>query len=1068
MSLVYSVERSRAYGREFVDVADLFETKIQDAEYTLEVRTGEDALVFDLKELLGVEFSLHVESGDLQYVDHGSESYTRTPDWLENARSLLRDSRDGDDAQVRRQPRSTVELAGDEYQAEELVVERNDYRLVVTAVSWPPLPDRIVEGLWFVLLGWEADARSPALVTEISVVDDRQPATPMVHLELEDFSDQVESVTLDPPTGYQDVSADRTEAESEVTAQSPGLPRVNLRSSSRSERPFRKQGQDLGWIVQEDLLDELVDAVNTIGSCFSRFDQVSSSELRARSETMDFDGEDEAEEWRDEREHWLSVDWWSQVRDHLDVDDPDEAERAVQLLALYTAVSRGRSLPSSDADDDVRYHPQGLTADEQDAYDAIIDRVGDDPCNIAGEEFPPEVCRVMEFVTDDAAAFNRPFRREELAEAVADRFMRPAIVETGPAEITSEDMLSGGWEDVNLYELRFYDLSYSLRLENPDRLVRSVDVREPDSEHDTEYLQVRLFVPSVRCNFRYSVTPKLDAKSIACGIFSGGACWMHRINAGGGHGRLTNINLVVDVVPSMSGDELHLRGEFNLDDSLSPSHPHGTRFNFVTQGWNATANANEHTLAFLEAFGNFATRLIVSGIQDELDDLLDRPLVRWPNVFEAVRPPDLEATAVDLRPESNGGALEADVAGFPMTGVVTDVDQDRITETGYAFSKRFLQAWLEVAAPPWSETARRSARELAAAIGVELGDPSEIPDPEDADVPLGGHVEPPEAWRCRDPDAPPGPETDFYLSTTRRGPNVELPPTGSETDFAARLSFRYEISLEAIRQWYYYVPERIREPCLEGAPGKFGEPPFDEAFARFIASSQPRGLSQAGRQNREHAWRGAFTSAAGQAGFSGRIPRRPGDADFPLPGGSPDSTRICPTPYCEWHLREHEATIATYFDAEVIAEATLRVGFAPDGLMWLPQITVGIVPPDDDPNFDVRVARLDTAGPFEHVDRSTIEDQLVEQVRTETVTFISAFADDMPDPRTQLEVAVPDRIGGVLGGDGIPDDIVDWLTSVGNFSIGRPDLLYESDGELVYWPFELEQELTDAIRTGTE
>jgi hypothetical protein len=145
-------------------------------------------------------------------------------------------------------------------------------------------------------------------------------------------------------------------------------------------------------------------------------------------------------------------------------------------------------------------------------------------------------------------------------------------------------------------------------------------------------------------------------------------------------------------------------------------------------------------------------------ITDELGAVLGHPILRWPNVFNAVQPPRLHATAADFRPEENSGGLEADVSDYPG-GVATEVDHDRIDETGFAFSKRFLESWLYAASPPRSETTRRTAREFAAEFGIELGDPSDVPEPEDSDVPLEvierGHVRPPAGWGCRDPPTPP-------------------------------------------------------------------------------------------------------------------------------------------------------------------------------------------------------------------------------------------------------------------------------------------------------------------------
>lgn len=76
MSLVYDVTRSKE-GHQLFD--DLFAREIQDSEHKLEIRASQETLAFDLRESPGYEFTLDAESGDLFFVDHDSESYTRTP-----------------------------------------------------------------------------------------------------------------------------------------------------------------------------------------------------------------------------------------------------------------------------------------------------------------------------------------------------------------------------------------------------------------------------------------------------------------------------------------------------------------------------------------------------------------------------------------------------------------------------------------------------------------------------------------------------------------------------------------------------------------------------------------------------------------------------------------------------------------------------------------------------------------------------------------------------------------------------------------------------------------------------
>jgi hypothetical protein len=337
-------------------------------------------------------------------------------------------------------------------------------------------------------------------------------------------------------------------------------------------------------------------------------------------------------------------------------------------------------------------------------------------------------------------------------------------------------------------------------------------------------------------------------------------------------------------------------------------------------------------------------------------------------------------------------------------------------------------------------------------------------------------------------EPPPDLPSAYRNRTTLRRTAIEavLPEPGEST-IPGRAQLTFTILLQAVRYTLVHHREVIpHEVCID-----LDQPAGDLPRAEWLIDAEARAASTvAGRgipsgttpgrlADREAAieryraasaphgdglryGRGGVVIDSPPAGFvpggpaqpgEPAVPGRPGEPEVPIRPGRPELPErdgvpsvVCEPPHCEWFSGVVDSVLATYLHAEVRVEADLTFGFSPSGAMWLPQLDLAVT---GEPQLTT--VTLDTAGPLDDVDLTTVEEFVHTLVRRNTAALLAEATVEHPLPTTRPLVPAE---ASYLGAPQVILDLLTFQQSGG----GPPN--FTIDGDQVYWPVEAVEQLT--------
>jgi hypothetical protein len=960
---------------------------------------------------LSVSYDLRTEEALI--IDHARHEYRRIPRAV--YRRVVGDFQNKTEWRLERMKKRHQQQLGKLDLLLEHFTVRGPLLCNITVARNSPAFPAASQQLWKLMLPFlEHDVCRAGLPYEIALRSPDLPASSyaLVRLTALEIADAASVPPHLPPEGYSEikpVEIHQKLSRRKIDRGFQGPLDTNARDMRRRHQ-LRTGGQDVAWAPRQSFLDVVSDAVNSIASTFNTF------------------------QGRGDRLNAIIIDWQQQLADHLD----DDRRLALQLLNLYGRVYEGKPLVSS-AD-----HASGLTPDERTAVQSAE---------------PSEFCRTWNL--DDKACQVVTFIETMLGLSDITRINELAQAQWDQLEIVLDTRSEAVREANDCFQFRAWDFDAEIVI-NGEPIIDSLTFRDDE-------IRLVLHLDEVYVDFQWSSGPNPDGVcSMLCTFLTFGICALIETNySPWSYLVVEDARIVIDFRPEIDGDQLRLEPHLNHDET-------DYDIDIFLRGFNLLQDVILLAVSAIGSWFEFFDNRLFRELQARLDDLFSYEFLVWPGYWHVDRGPGIRPTVALFSSEPAGGSFEASVrqtSGLPRA-IAEDVDLERLpASAAFAFvvSRRYLTAWFRhlINLPHIASLINIAVGEIETAVGITLPEPSQLPG---ADAPME-FVDPfrPPFLGCDDPP-PPGPPTEYMNRAIlrRSAPTVDLPEEG-QREVAGLVTVEYEFIVEAIRRDFDPTLHIVREPCIQdpgaffggfgqfvGFPGPFIHPDWLRGEPTLIdrqPGTQP-GITPELRPSIS----GLLIELLGSA--SGDLPElnvlRFGQS--PVPGndtpGEPGSFP-CPPPFCEWTFRARETTLLTYVSARVIATADVLVGFSGNEL-WLPELILRI--PEE--GYTIEIESLTMEDPFSSDVQLTLENYLVDKVRTDLSAYLEPAEGNPPDNR---HVMVPEDALWLLGTyHGTPEEIQqeirDWVVFQQAGDNNR--LEYTVTESLVYWPIVLEEGLT--------
>jgi hypothetical protein len=918
----------------------------------------------------------------------------------------------------------------------------------VTVEAWV-LADRrasdpAIRLLWALLLpGIPPDTCAKAGVpADLIVRDTKDPARVAFRLRLVGLGEAPDRpVAAAAPKGWRDVSrADGAtppkpppsalgEKLRHVLAQSRRLELAQL----RARHILRAGGQDAAWVVGQPVLDLVSQVGNTTAAPLGTF----------HGSGTHFDSAH------------FDIDWWTQLRPHLD----EQVLGCLKMLALSYRVMEGEDLA-------------GLTSQERDDYRT---QVVASPNQLVQALYGVGFARIFTFFT--GGLFTQA-RQVALADAAFTALTRVYRLDLGFTDLEKD------LGDFLVVSAENFEFEVTVA---GGPVIDALEFRDGT-------IHLTLTVKGIHAGFDFETHADDSAGSFLCGLFTFGLCTALQTNSGTGDFSVTNPKLAFDITPSTSYD-----GIVSLHAALNHAD---TEFDTTVTafGANLIQDIGVGIASWWASASDGLNSYIFDAIDQSLNGFLDLSPFNWPVLWHATAGPPIAGTGAVLA--TGNGIWEADLAtdAGVFAGTAAPVDVARAEPAGYVLSKRFLTAWARELV--WFEHGVSNLGNVGGLLGVVFPDPAALDAPKapERDDPFDverrrarvvAGCEPP-------PTLPPGYANRITL--TRSAPAVVFPDQGA-TSVPGRVEVHYQVDVSALRfELVSYSRVVRRGECVDlrtpdgGAPWQVGgRPPGITAnvaagIRRVQRGGVPQGMSPgllAARRSELEALRAPFDPTppdgdvvvprgprgpGGDPGAPPVVPGRPGDPGVPgvpeVPRGSdrpglPDV--VCEPPHCEWYTYVHDAVLKRYLHADVVVSCDLRLGFNPDGSMWIPEIAVALaatqVAGDPVPDISVALTGASVAAPLDSLPAGTL-DTWVTDLCTRDALAMLAPGIAAVEPTTDRQL-VPDVItqyictSAVLGNPSLVLDLVHYRQAG---AATAPS--YTVAGDLLYWPIEIDQRIT--------
>jgi len=941
-------------------------------EYSLQILLNRSGMLFDYSQIADQQFVVPFASSALLVLNSTTHQYTRIENWrrlASSSSSIPDDSASSHDGWrlLNRSKADDFEVDQKRLAAQSVVLTGPGVFLRAVAATESLIPTRSARVIWRVLFfGLATNLLPSGCPLKIEVFDAADPKRLLLEISLKDYSGETDEFSLSPPNNYSEITTRprklsvpkrKTEAPGD-TNHLENFTAANSEQEMTRAHKLRAQGQDFAWIMKQAFLDRIRDLVNSLSRSAGEF----SSERHGTA---------------------ITVDWWSEVARHLNFTDNERALSGLKLLALYKLVEGRKPLPSTSAG------PEGLSSAEVLEYQALMGLADSDTGLVLS--VGTSASRVLHFAGEFPAALTpigRRTRRLQLADLVWADFTKP--LEFSGAASTRIDL--------GLWTADLSNISYRLNVNHRDiisrlEFERALVVRSVRGRlvTETNTIHAELAIESIDADFDFAINPKPTLGSILCGIFTFGLCHALVVNIGVGTLNLNDITIALFIVPELDGDSLRFSSVFDSDGSQVDA-------DIWTIGWNPLADIFEGAIESVANVFDVFHWPIIDEIESAVSGTLNVSWLTWPSIWNALNGPAKRATAALF--ESGFGLLEGDITtpDLAESGIVAPVNPDRVSLAGYAFSARYLNAWLRKLTGPIPRRSEYSATDFAARFGVTLPDPAALVDstPTDPDS-IVDDFERGLRHICGDPPAPLAPISANVYSVTRYQPRVQLAAASvAPLTTTARVSQRFVYRLSAQRTSWVYEP--IVFPT------------------------------------------GSLPGAAGHGGF-----------------------------VCEWDARDTRSLLVLYLSATVLVEGNLLIGFNEQGGWWLPELEMGATTDASGAlQLTPRLLGMDTEREFDGIDRNLIRDALFTDAVSQTQTILSAITKTPAQERGLVPRTVLPRAGLILTAyDGLSAVVVHELQDLlsARLSAETSSFQYFSDGNLVYWPIDIQLNIARYLRS---
>jgi hypothetical protein len=152
----------------------------------------------------------------------------------------------------------------------------------------------------------------------------------------------------------------------------------------------------------------------------------------------------------------------------------------------------------------------------------------------------------------------------------------------------------------------------------------------------------------------------------------------------------------------------------------------------------------------------------------------------------------------------------------------------------------------------------------------------------------------------------------------------------------------------------------------------------------------------------------------------------------------------------------------------VLVECNLLIGFNELGDWWLPELELGATTAAGELQLTPRLLSIDTAREFDAIDRNVIQTVLFTDAVSQTQVILNAINKTPAAERSLAPASVLPSVGVVLQlFDRLPTAVVTELQDLlsARLSGGTTSFQYFSDGNLVYWPIDIQQNVGRYLRS---
>lgn len=975
---------------------------VRPSKQRISVLLSDQEIVWGYGDKSEVILRLNLDSGSRLLIDHRRKEYLSLDQGPESSKLAPFGGR-----------MPTVRRIGNcrEFQAGELRTSNELFQVYTQELSvdaWisPNViaPAKAIRALVNLLIpGAPEETSNLGLPTELLMRDYKSPEANAFHVKLVDFRRVAEKVEpFAPPAGYRNTAPDRAPRSVKTAKKNKVLAPAALDRASISLAEALRLGlqrKDLG----ANLAGALVGGDDFALLTDQPFLEQTQNALNALGCVFGkFSGDGDG---GNETMH-VRVDWWNQLRPHFNFSDNDAVVDSLKQLWLAYKVMQGKPLVG------IPYSEQIYPPSEYQTYVQIA----------RGEIVDPDIRAVLGLEVARYFTFLDAFSRSRVAE----------LEETEFNDLTKELRLDFGIKDykkknvLGLLDFRTWDFDTDIAIDGTN-VIQAL-------KHDTDHIKLVIYLKQFYVDFQFSTTPSGSALSIILAILSLGGTALLSTNYGWGYFNIDDAQIAIDITSSQVGDTTELQATVDSDASDMDS----SAFVF---GVNLVQDVLDALVTVVVSFANSLNPTILEQIRRPIADLIKGLPFQWPEIWAATGGPGVTTGGVADALRAIKGKLASPLPDIPES--FTKADYARVSPLGYAVSRQYLTGWVRSIIGGYPEE-RIADADWQGKFGVALPDISTFPIPPDIEAQLG----------------PFEGEVDRYYRTriVRRAPVVGFPQSG-QVSYAGQLEAWCEVYLEAVVKIAHpetvTTPERTRCYDISGVPGL--EPPEMIPGVGEALEIEPPGFGPLPPP--EH-WK-----APGR-----RMPKIDMGSNprgyFFLGLGVPNLSQggkgmICVHEPPEMHVTTTYSlhSLSTLVKARFRATGNLLLGFNRQGNPWLPEIRISLEESNGAPILQPDVPEVETADSFDGVDRDQLRkfvQGLCFQDVQKLLTRVTFAALDAPASVRRL---VPEAAVFL----GAPQDLLDMVIYRQRGSGDPPALSYLIEGSLLYWPFDIVENLSSHL-----